>query len=124
MLARIKKGDLVKVIAGKNKGKTGRVLTILNDKDRVIVEGVNIQLRNKKATNENSKGTQVKSESSIHISNVQPVDPQTASYIGSKDEKKMVRGTRVGAKTLPDGRKVRVTRGKKNNGDVIDNTKA
>lgn len=123
MLARIRKGDLVKVISGKYKGKTGRVLRLVDKGERVIVEGVNLVKVNKKATDANSKGTQETREASIHISNVQPVDPSTASHAGSKDEKKLVRGVRVGAKVLPDGRKVREARGSKSKGEIIENAK-
>ena len=49
-----------------------------------------------------------------------PVDPSTASHAGSADEKKSVRGTRVGVKVLPDGKKVRYARGKKSSGDIIE----
>ncbi|MBU1220585.1 50S ribosomal protein L24 [Myxococcota bacterium] len=124
MLARIKKGDLVKVITGKYKGKTGKVLRVLTKKEQVIVEGVNIVVKNKKATGENQKGTQTKTEAPIHISNVQPVDPATAAAAGGKDEKTLVRGTRIGTKVLPDGRKVRIARGKKSSGDIIESGKA
>ncbi len=120
MLARIRKGDLVKVIAGKYKGKTGRVLRVLVKDSRVIIEGVNLVKVNKKATDANSKGTQETREASIHVSNVQPVDPSTAQHAGSKDEKKLVKGVRVGVQVLPDGKKVRVARGKQSNGEIID----
>jgi len=123
MLARIRKGDVVKVIAGKYKGKTGRVLRMVAKGDRVIIEGVNLVKVNKKANDANSKGTQETREASIHISNVQPVDPSTASHIGSKDEKKLVKGVRIGVKVLPDGRKVRVARGSQGNGEIIENAK-
>ena len=118
MLSRIRKGDLVKVIAGKYKGKTGHVMKILTAKERVIVEGINMQVKNIKPTQENESGSQEKREGSIHISNVMPVDPATASHIGSKDEAKKVKGARVGTKVLPDGKKVRVARG---SGDIIEN---
>ncbi|MBN2723657.1 MAG: 50S ribosomal protein L24 [Deltaproteobacteria bacterium] len=124
MLARIRKGDLVKVITGKYKGKTGRVLKVLTKAEKVIVEGINIVVKNNKPTGDSQKGTQTKTEAPIHISNVQPVDPATASHAGGKDEKKLVKGTRVGTKVLPDGRKVRIARGTKNSGDVIENDKA
>ena len=123
MLARIKKGDLVKVISGKYKGKTGRVLQVLPKKSRVIVEGVNMQVRNKRPSGEDTKGTQERTEGTIHISNVMPVDPATASHAGSKDEAKLVRGTRVGVKVLNNGKKVRVAVGRKSSGEVLDSTK-
>ena len=71
---KIKKGDAVIVIAGKDKGKSGNVLSILKNKDRVIVQGVNIVKRHRKATQE-SPGKIEELEASIHISNVSHVDP-------------------------------------------------
>ncbi|MBU1536318.1 50S ribosomal protein L24 [Myxococcota bacterium] len=128
MLSRIRKGDMVKVIAGKYKGKTGRVLKLITSDDekkqRVIVEGINMQVKNRKPTQENQAGSQEKREGSIHISNVMPIDPATSSHIGSKDEAKLVKGTRVGTKVLPDGKKVRVARGKDRSGDIIETKEA
>jgi large subunit ribosomal protein L24 len=120
MLARIRKGDIVKVIAGKYKGKTGRVMKILKSRNRVIVENVNMMVHNIKPTQENSTGSQERKEGSIHISNVQPVDPATSSHVGSANEAKLVKGTRVGTKTLPDGKKVRIARGRQSSGDIIE----
>ena len=71
---KIKKGDSVIVITGKDKGKLGNVLSILKDKDRVIVQGVNIVKRHRKATKE-SPGKIEEIEASVHISNVSHVDP-------------------------------------------------
>ena len=71
---KIKKGDSVIVITGKDKGKLGNVLSIIKDKDRVIVQGVNIIKRHRKATQE-SPGKIEEIEASIHISNVSHVDP-------------------------------------------------
>ncbi len=118
MLSRIRKGDIVKVIAGKDKGKTGKVLRVIKSRDRVVVEGINIQVKNVKPTQENQTGSQQKREGAIHISNVMPVDPSTLSHVGSKDEAKSVKGARVGTKLLPDGRKVRIARG---SGEIIEN---
>lgn len=123
MLARIRKGDLVKVISGKHKGKTGRVLRLVSKGERVIIEGVNLVKVNKKSNDPNNKGTQETREASIHISNVQPVDPSTAQHVGSKEQKKLVRGVRVGVQVLPDGRKVRVARGRRSSGEIIDSAK-
>ena len=71
---KIKKGDSVVVIAGKDKGKSGNVLSILKDKDRVVVQGINIIKRHRKATQE-SPGKIEEIEASVHISNVSHVDP-------------------------------------------------
>jgi len=73
---KIKTGDTVIVIAGKDKGKTGNILSVLRNKDRVVVEGVNIVKRHKKATQE-SPGKIEEKEASIHISNVSHLDPDT-----------------------------------------------
>ena len=71
---KIKKGDSVIVIAGKDKGKSGNVLSVVKDKDRVFVQGVNIIKRHRKATQE-SPGKIEEIEASLHISNVSHVDP-------------------------------------------------
>ena len=73
---KIKKGDAVIVIAGKDKGKSGNVMSILKNKDRVIVQGVNIIKRHRKATQE-SPGKIEEIEASVHISNVSHIDPDT-----------------------------------------------
>ena len=73
---KIKKGDSVILIAGKDKGKSGNVLSLLKDKDRVIVQGINIIKRHRKATQE-SPGKIEEIEASVHISNVSHVDPDT-----------------------------------------------
>ncbi|MDB2583942.1 50S ribosomal protein L24 [Alphaproteobacteria bacterium] len=73
---KIKTGDNVVVIAGKDKGKTGNILSVLKNKDRVVVEGVNIVKHHRKATQENPGKIEEK-EASIHISNVSHLDPDT-----------------------------------------------
>ena len=73
---KIKKGDSVIVIAGKDKGKSGSVTSVLKEKERVLVQGVNIMKRHRKATQENP-GKIEEIEASIHISNVAHVDPET-----------------------------------------------
>ncbi|OGQ92553.1 MAG: 50S ribosomal protein L24 [Deltaproteobacteria bacterium RIFOXYA12_FULL_61_11] len=73
----IKKNDLVKVIAGKEKGKTGRVLKILREKQRALVERVNMQKRHTKPSQRNRLGGIVEKEGSIHISNLMVICPQT-----------------------------------------------
>ena len=73
---KIKTGDTVVVITGKDKGKTGKVTSVIKANDRVVVEGVNIMKRHKKATQE-SPGKIEEIESSIHISNVSHLDPET-----------------------------------------------
>jgi large subunit ribosomal protein L24 len=73
---KIKKGDTVVVITGKDKGKSGNVTTLITNKDRVVVQGVNIVKKHRKATQE-SPGKIEEIEASIHISNVSHVDPET-----------------------------------------------
>ena len=100
----IRKGDNVWVLTGKDKGKTGDVLKVLRDEQRVIVQGVNIVKRHT-APSQNNPGGIDQKESAVHISNVSLVDPESG------------RPTKVGFKLLEDGRKVRVARG---SGEMID----
>ena len=74
---RIKKGDNVYVLAGEDKGKTGRVLQVLRDKNRAIVEGINMVTKATKPTAQYPQGGLVKKEAPIHISNLNLVDPKT-----------------------------------------------
>ena len=73
---KIKKGDSVIVLSGKDKGKSGSITSVLKEKERVFVQGVNIVKRHKKPTQENP-GKIEEIEASIHISNVAHVDPET-----------------------------------------------
>ena len=90
----IKKGDTVYVNAGNDKGKTGKVLTVIPAKDRVIVEGVNVVSKHTKPNAKQPQGGIVKQEAGIHDSNVQLIDPAQN------------KPTRVGYKFV-DGKKVR-----------------
>ena len=101
---KIKKGDKVVVIAGKDKGKQGEVLRVIPTENRAVVSGVNIAKRHTKQT-PNQEGGIVQQSMPIHISNIALRDP--------KDGKP----TRVGFKVLEDGRKVRFS---KRSGDLID----
>ncbi|CVK16152.1 large subunit ribosomal protein L24 [Apibacter mensalis] len=74
---KIKKGDKVQVLAGAYKGKQGQVLVIYPDKNRAIVEGVNIVKKHKKPSAENPQGSIIEKEASIHISNIALLDPQS-----------------------------------------------
>ena len=102
MPARIRKEDVVKVISGKDKGKTGRVLRVEPKKNRVFVEGLNIQKRHTRprtirdAQKGGEIGGVVEKEGPIHISNVMPLDPKSGD------------ATRVGHAVEEDGRRVRV----------------
>ena len=95
-MQRIKKDDEVVVIAGKNKGAHGKVLSVLVDDDRVIVQGVNIVTKHVKPSRENPQGGIQKREAAIHLSNVMLADPKSGDP------------TRVRFKTLESGTKVRI----------------
>jgi len=73
----VKKGDIVEIIAGEDKGKRGRVLKVLPKKNKVIVEGVNIVYKHKKPTSQDQQSNIVEQEAPIHISNVLPICPET-----------------------------------------------
>lgn len=104
MAAKIKKGDRVVVLAGRDLGRTGEVVEVRPSEDRAVVRGVNIIKRHTRATAEQEGGI-ISKEAPIHLSNLAIADP--------KDGK----ATRVGFKTLDDGRKVRFA---KRSGDLID----
>ena len=91
----IKKGDTVYVNAGEDKGKTGKVVKVLVEKQRAIVEGVNMVSKSQKPSAKNPQGGIVKTEAPIHISNLNVVDPKTGkpTRIGRRknDEGKLVR---------------------------------
>ena len=101
---RLRKGDDVVVISGRDKGKTGSILRVIRSEDRVIVDGINMVKRHTRPSQAQPGGI-VNKEASIHISNVALADPKDGS------------ATRVGYKFLEDGRKVRVA---KQSGEVID----
>lgn len=76
-MQRIRKGDMVMIVAGKEKGKRGRVLHVFHKRNRVVVERVMLVKRHTKPSQANQEGGIIEKESSIHISNVMPVDPGT-----------------------------------------------
>ncbi len=86
----IKKGDTVYVNSGNEKGKTGSVLEVLVDKQRAIVEGVNIISKHTKPNAQNPNGGIEKKEAPVHISNLNPVDPKSGkpTRIGRKEDNK------------------------------------
>lgn len=91
----VKKGDTVVVIAGKDKGKKGKVLKAYPEKQRVVVEGVNIVHRHTKPTQQLPQGGIIENEGAIHVSNVQLVCPRCNE------------AARTGKKVLDDGKKAR-----------------
>ena len=103
---RIKKGDDVIVIAGKDKGRRGTVLNTNDEDDRVLVEGINVVRKHQKPNpNAGVQGGIVEQERPVHVSNVMLFNPATG------------KGDRIGIKTLEDGRKVRFF---KSNNEVVD----
>ena len=104
MAAKIKKGDRVVVLAGRDKGKSGEVTLVNPTARRAIVQGVNMVKRHTRQTAQTEGGI-ISKEASIDLSNLAIADPKTG------------KPTRVGFKTLDDGRKVRVA---KRSGDLID----
>jgi large subunit ribosomal protein L24 len=95
---KIKKGDLVKVIAGDSKGTQGKIVEIIIAKNRAVVEGANMVSKHTKPNAANPNGGIVKQEAAIHISNLAFVDPKTGAT------------TRVGRKKNADGKLVRVSK--------------
>ncbi len=84
----IKKGDLVYVNAGNNRGQQGKVLSVDVQKQRAIVEGVNMVKKAQKPNAQNPQGGIVEQEAAIHISNLQPIDPKSGkpTRIGRKED--------------------------------------
>jgi len=101
---KIKKGDRVIVIAGREKGKTGEVLRVIRDENRAVVQGLNMVKRHTRQS-PGQHGGIVEKEAAIHISNLAHIDPSSQQP------------TRVGYKFLDDGRKVRFA---KRSGEVLD----
>jgi len=87
MKLNIKKGDTVKVLAGDDKGKTGRVTEVVREKSRVFVEGINLNSRSTKPNAKNPNGGIVKTEGAIHISNVQLLSDGKPTRVGRREEK-------------------------------------
>ncbi|TWR26398.1 50S ribosomal protein L24 [Mucilaginibacter pallidiroseus] len=95
---KIRKGDLVQVIAGDSKGSQGKIVEIITDKNRAVVEGVNMVSKHTKPNAANPNGGIVKQEAAIHISNLALVEPKTGKT------------TRVGRKLNDAGKLVRVSK--------------
>ena len=104
MSSRIKKGDNVMIITGKDKGKTGEVLNVLPAQQKVVVRGVNIIKRHTKPS-QTAPGGIVERENAIHLSNVALIDPTSN------------KATKIGFRTLEDGRKVRFS---KSSNEILD----
>jgi large subunit ribosomal protein L24 len=92
----IRTGDTVVIIAGRDKGKTGRVLRVLSDKNRVVIEGVNRVWKHVRPSQRNPQGGRIQKDAPIHLSNVMPADPGAGN-----------KGTRVKTE-VRDGQKHRI----------------
>jgi large subunit ribosomal protein L24 len=103
-VARIRKGDNVIVISGKDKGKTGKVLRVWPEDERCTVEKINVIKRHTKPSPTNREGGIIEREAPIHMSKVMPVDPETG------------KGTRVRTRVESDGSKSRIAK----SGKVIE----
>src|SRR5690349_22784779 len=88
MARHIKRGDTVVVIAGSDKGKTGKVLRVLTDKDRVVVEGVNRVWKHVKPSQRHPQGGRIQKDAPIHMSNVQVLDPTSGKPTRVKFEER------------------------------------
>ncbi len=95
---KFKKGDNVEVIAGKDRGKRGKVVKVDAIKNRIIVEGLNLRIKHAKARREGEKGQRIEFAGSMNASNVMAVDPRTSKR------------TRMGVKILADKKKIRISR--------------
>jgi large subunit ribosomal protein L24 len=104
-MAHVRKGDTVVVVAGKERGKRGKVLRVIPGKGRVLIERVNMIKKHQRPTQKLRQGGIIEREGPIHLSNVMLVDPQTD------------KPTRVGVRSLADGKKARVAR---RSGEFID----
>lgn len=102
---KVRKGDTVKVITGEHSGKIGRVLKTYPEKNRVIIEGVNLIKRHSRPSQKNRKGGIVEKEGPINVSNVMYYDLRTNAP------------SRIGYKMLSDNKKVRIN---KKSGEIIE----
>ena len=104
-IAHVRKGDTVVVVAGKERGKRGRVLRVIPDKNRVVIERINMIKKHERPTQKLRQGGIIEREGAIHLSNVMLVDPTSG------------KPTRIGMRALSDGKKVRIAR---KSGEIID----
>ena len=98
MAFRLRKNDVVQVISGEYKGKTGKILKVIPDKNRAIVEGINIVKRHTRPSPKNQQGGIMEKEAAIHLSNLMLVCPKTG------------KPTRIGVSVLENGKRVRFSK--------------
>ena len=101
MARHIKQGDTVIITTGADKGKTGRVLRVITDKNRVVVEGINRVWKHVRPSQRNPQGGRIQKDAPIHISNVMPLDPTTGKGTRVRFEERNGRKHRIaiGSKT-------------------------
>jgi large subunit ribosomal protein L24 len=104
----VKKGDNVRVIAGNDRGKEGRVLVVYPTRERVLVEGINMRIHHDKPSQDNPQGGRIEREAPIHVSNVMVMDPTTGEP------------TRIGRKRIEEDGNGRWVRYSKSSGEIID----
>lgn len=104
-IAHVRKGDTVVVVAGKERGKRGRVLRVIPDKNRVVIERINMIKKHQRPTQKLRQGGIIEREAPFHLSNVMLLDPRND------------KPTRVGVRQLADGTKARIAR---KSGEIID----
>jgi len=97
MALHIKKGDMVEIITGNHKGVTGKVLRVIPEENKVVVQGHNMAKKHVRPSRKNPHGGRINIEKPIHISNVLPINPKTS------------KGSRVHFQTSPDGSKKRIS---------------
>ena len=102
MARHIKTGDTVMVIAGADRNKTGKVMRVLTDKDRVVVEGVNRVWKHVRPSQRNPQGGRIQKNAPIHVSNVMPLDPTTGKGTRVRFEERDGRKHRIAVKSGTD----------------------
>lgn len=110
MARHVRKGDNIIVTAGSSKGKQGKILRVVTDKDQVVVEGVNVRTRHSRPTQANPQGGIIHKEMPIHISNVSPIadgKPTRVRFVTKKDGSKVRVAARNGEQLGPDLKKAK-----------------
>jgi large subunit ribosomal protein L24 len=102
MARHIKAGDTVMVVTGADKGKTGRVLRVITDKNRVVIEGINRVWKHVRPNQRNPQGGRIQKDAPVHLSNVMPLDPTTGKGTRVKFEARDGKKHRVAVKSGTD----------------------
>ena len=99
MAKRIRQGDTVAIVSGDDKGKRGRVLRVIPEKNRVVVEGVNLVFKHLRKSQQHPQGGRIRREAPVHMSNVMPVDAETNKPTRVKSVEKDGQRVRVGVRS-------------------------